>query len=88
MFIKIVGSKLLEHYGLFLDRMISQQGAHPTSLEWVNLYRIQEDKLLEWVVSASYFKEFSFKPVQFSVVIMGTFPKSIVGSQYFTLSEV
>ena len=66
--------------------MISQQGAHPTSKEWIALYKIQEDKL--WVVSASYFKEFSFRPVQFSVVFMGTFPNSIVGLQYLTLSEV
>ena len=49
--------KLLEQYGLFRDRIISQQGAHPNSQEWIGLYRNQEDELLEWVVSASYFRK-------------------------------
>ena len=42
---------------LFRDRIISQQGAHPNSQEWIGLYRNQEDELLEWVVSASYFRK-------------------------------
>ena len=33
----------------------------------------QEDQLPEWEVSACYFKEFNFGPVQFSVVFMGIF---------------
>jgi hypothetical protein len=41
--------------------------------EWVGLYRNQEDKLMEWVVSASYFKEFSFSLVQFSIVCIWAF---------------
>ena len=44
--------------------------------------------MLKWVVSAYYFKEFSFELVQYSVVFMSTFPKSIVGLQYFTLREI
>ena len=34
--------------------------------------------------SARYFKEFSFVPIQLNVAFMGTFPNSIVGSQYIT----
>ena len=48
--------KLLEHYGVFHDRMISQHATHTTSKEWIGLYKNQEDKLLEWVVSASYLR--------------------------------
>lgn len=61
---------------------------HPNSQKWVGLCTNQEDEFLEWVVSASYFKEVSFGPIQFSVAFMGILPKSIVGLQYFTLSEV
>jgi hypothetical protein len=57
----------------FRDRMISQHATHTTSKEWVGLYRNQEDKLMEWVVSASYFKEFSFSLVQFSIVCIWAF---------------
>ena len=55
--------KLLGHHGLFDVRTTSQQGAHPTSWECVGLTKNQEDELQEWVVSACYFKERSFGPV-------------------------
>lgn len=42
----------------------------------------------DWVVSAGYLKYSRLGLVQFSVEFMGTFPKFMVGSQYFTLSEV
>lgn len=73
---------------MFCDRIISQQGAHPVSQKWVGLHRNQEAEFPEWVVSASYFKEFIFGLVQSNVEFMGDFCKSIVGSQYFTLSEI
>ena len=68
--------------------MLNQQNAQLTSHEWVGLYRSTEDALLEWVVSVGYLKEFSPGLVQFSIEFMSTFPKSTVGSQYFTLMEV
>jgi hypothetical protein len=80
--------KLTEYYGPFRERMLNQQNALLTSQEWVGLYRNTEDALPEWVVCAGYLKEFSPGPVQFSAEFMGTFPKSTVGSQYFTLTEI
>lgn len=44
--------------------------------------------MLKWVVSAYYFKEFIFNLVKFRVAFMSTFPKLIVGLQYFTLRDV
>lgn len=38
--------------------------------------------------SAGYLKYFRLGIVQFNVEIMDTFPKSMVGSQYFTIIEV
>ena len=35
-----------------------------------------------------YLEDFSFGPMEFSARFMGTFLKSIIGLQYFTLSEV
>ena len=80
--------KLTEYYGPFRERMLNQQNALLTSQEWVGLYRNTEDALPEWVVCAGYLKEFSPGPVQFSAEFMGTFPKSTMGSQYFTLTEI
>ena len=52
------------------------------------MYRNTKDALLEWVVNVGYLKEFSYGHVHFSVECMSTFPKYVVASQYFTLSEV
>ena len=52
--------KLLQQYGLFCDRIISQQVGHSTPQECI--------------VSVGYFKGFSFGLVQNSVVFMDTFP--------------
>ena len=68
--------------------MLNQQSAQLTSQGWVGLYWSMGDALLEWVVSAGGIKEFSLGHVQFSVEFMGTFPKSHVGTHYFTLMEV
>ena len=70
------------------ERMLNQQNAQLTSQEWVGLYRNTEDALPEWVICAGYLKEFSPGLVQFSAEFMNTFPKSTVGSQYFTLTEI
>lgn len=80
--------KLLDHYGSFHVRMLNQQEMHPTSHEWVGLHKHQEDKLPELVVIACNFKECRLGLVHFSIELMGISPKSIFGSQYFTLSEV
>lgn len=74
--------KLQERYDLFRGRMICQQRAHPGSQKYVALYRNQEDKLPNWLVSAIYFELYRFGLVQFSVAFMGTFPKYIVGRLY------
>ena len=73
---------------LYRERMVSQHDAQPTSHEWVGLYNNLEDAFLQWVVSARYFKEFSFGPQHFNAKSMGSSPKSRVGSQYFTLMGV
>lgn len=39
------------------------------------MYKNPEDVLFKWVATVGYFKEFRFKPVQFSADFMGTFPK-------------
>ena len=44
--------------------------------------------MLGWVVCVRYLKDFSFGSVQSRAKFVGTFPKSIVGLQYFTLTEV
>lgn len=75
-------------FGLFKERMCSQLGAQPTSQEWVGLYKNVEDTMHEWVLCVGYLKEFSFGPAEFSAEFMGSFPKSIVGFQYFTFIEV
>ena len=41
-----------------------------------------------WVVCTGYLKEFSLEHVQFGAKFMGTYPKSIVGSQYFTFTQI
>lgn len=71
---------------LVRDKLLRQQSAQLHSQEWVGLYRNMEDILSEWVVSADYLKEFSSGHVQFNAEFMSTFPKSTVGSQYFTLT--
>jgi hypothetical protein len=68
--------------------MDSQVGAHPTSHEWVGLYRNQKDVMHTWVACARYFKEFRFGPMQFNAKLMGIFLKPTVGLQYFTLTKV
>ena len=68
--------------------MLNQQSVQLTLQEWVELYRSTEDVLQKWVVSVGYLKEFSLGPVQFSAEFMSTFPKSTVGPQYFTFTEV
>lgn len=80
--------QLVEFYGPFCDRMLIQHGAQLTSKDWIGLYRNPEDIMPEWVVSDGNFKEFNLGPMQFSAGFMGTFPKSTVGSQYFTLKVV
>lgn len=66
--------KALEHYGLFRYKVTSHHIAHPTSQQWVGLYRNQEGELLEWVVTACYCKEFGFGPIHFSGTFMSIFP--------------
>ena len=63
--------------------MLSQDGAEPTSQEWIGLCKILEDIMPKWVVSVGYFKEVNLGPMQFSADFMGTFPKFAIGSQYF-----
>lgn len=65
-----------------------KQSAQLTPQEWIGLYRSMEDALLERVVSVGYLKGFSPSLVQFNVKFMSTFPKSTIGSQYFTLTHV
>lgn len=68
--------------------MINQQNAQFTSQEWVGLYRSTKDVLPDWVICAGYLKEHRPGPMQFSDEFMNTFPKSTIGSQYFTLIEI
>lgn len=77
--------KLLDHYGSFRVGMLIQQEMHPTVREWVGLYKYQEDKLPECVVSACYFR---LGLVHVSIEFMRISPKSTIGSQYFTLRKV
>ena len=77
--------KLLEHYGPFSERMHGQLWTQSTSHEWIGLYKNKKDVMPEWVVCVGYFKEFTFGIVQFSVKFMGTFSKSTLKLQYFTL---
>lgn len=59
-------NKLVEHFGLFRERLSSQHGAKPTSREWVGLYKNVEDMMLEWVVCVGYLKAFSSGTVEVS----------------------
>lgn len=68
--------------------MLNQQNAHLTSQEWVALYMSTVDALLEWVVCLGYLKKLSLGPVHFIAEFMNTFPKSTMGSQYLTLTEI
>lgn len=80
--------ELLKYYEPFHERMRSQHGAQPILKEWIGLYKNPEDVLPKWVVNVGYFKEFRFRPVQFSADFMDTLPKFTIGLQYFTLIEV
>jgi hypothetical protein len=70
---------------LFCENNLNQLGAQLTSHDWVGLYRNYESPT--WVVFAHYLKEFRISHVQLSAELIGTFPKSTVGSQYFTLTK-
>lgn len=48
--------------------------------------KTQKDMMLKWLCEIPW--GFRFVPMEFSAKFMGTFPKSIVGLQYFTLIEV
>ena len=76
--------KLTDFYGPFRERLFNQKNAQLTLQERAGLYINTDDTLAGWVVCDDYLKEFNPKPIQFSVELMGTFPKSIVGSQDFT----
>lgn len=78
----------LELYGSFHERMCGQCSAHPTSHEWVGLFRNSKDALSKWVVSGGYLKDSIYGPVQFMGEFIGTFPKPNVGLQQLTLMEV
>ena len=47
-----------------------------------------EDALSEWVICASYLKEHMLGHVQFNIEFKNTFPKTTIGSQYFTLTKI
>ena len=79
---------LIEFYKLFQVKMLNQQNTQLTSQEWVGFYKSTKDALPEWVVSVGYLKAFSPDPIQFSVEFMSTFPKSIMGLQFFILIEI
>ena len=72
----------------FCEMMLNQQNAQLTSQKWVGLYRNTEDALPKWIICVGYLKEFSLGPIQFNTEFVGTFPKSTVGSQYSTLTEI
>ena len=71
----------------YVGGCIAKHGAKPTSQEWAGLYETVQDTMLEWVVCAGFLKAFRFGPVEPGAELMGSFPSSIVGLQYFTLTE-
>lgn len=80
--------KLIEFYKPLQGKVFKQQHTQLTPHEWVGMYRNTEDILPEWVVCASYLKEFSLGPVQFNVEFMNIFPTSTLLLQYFTLTKM
>ena len=68
--------------------MLIQHNVQFISQEWVGFYMSTEDALLEWVVNIGYLKAFSPSHVQFNSKFMSTFPKSTIGSQFFTLTKM
>lgn len=48
--------KMLEHYGAFGEKMLSQHDVFLTSQEWVGMYMAQEDSLPKWEVKYDYLK--------------------------------
>ena len=55
---------------------------------WVALYENLDNELPKWVFNAGYLKDFRLGPVQISAKLMGTIPRSLVGSQYLIPTEV
>jgi hypothetical protein len=72
----------------FYGRMISQQGAHPTSREWVGLTKTKRTNCWKgWLMHVTLRNLVSGRS-NLVLCIWVFSPKSMIGSQYFTRSEV
>ena len=80
--------ELTEFYEASREWMLNQQKDQLTSQKWVGFYKNMEDVLHEWVVCVGFLKEFSLGHIHLIVEFMGTFPKSTMGLQYFTLTKI